>query len=419
MPKFSPKKPFELFGRDVDGSSHFGKPTKNSQMLSDLMKMHLEMGSVAVNVYRLKGTFAQDSNALGIKNDPHGPDTDEKETLFDVDNTREDPFGPDSEGPTDVGSFLGIQDTILNENRDREYDFDEIPVLKAVYTVSQNELEYARFGLALANDILTLEFHAQSMERELERRLVPGDVIEMPHLREVGVDGRIANKWYEVSAIVWSPTGYDPMYNRHILAATLKPLRHQQEFLDLFERQDEYGRTLAEQMSNRESMMAVTEANQELARTQANTTWFDTTTLWFDPDHPDRHPHRWTDDGKPDNGIPVQQGTYFPTDAKQGEWFLRTDFVPNRLYRFENGRWKLREKDIKREWQPYNWVRRLRDHMSDRSETDRDRPWELRSVHDVLTHREDRSNPSPDDPTENKEPFEDVDGNDGKINPRG
>ena len=420
MPKFKPNRPFELAGRDVDGTSHFGNQTKTSRMISDLMKMHIDMGGINVNVYRIKGTFAQDEDALGIKNDPHGNDTADDENLFDVDDSREDPYGPANSGPTDVGSFLGIQDTILNENRDREYDFDEIPILRGVYTVSQNELQYSRFGMALAGDVLTMEFHTETMERELERRIIPGDVVEMPHLREVGVDGRPTNKWYEVAAIVWAPQGYDPMYARHISAVTMKPLRHQQEFLDIFERRDEYGRTLADQMSNKDAVMAMTEANQELAREHVNTTWWDTTIMYFCPDHPSRRPERWTGDGKPDNGIPVQQGVGgFPPDPTEGDWFLRMEFVPNKLFQFLNGRWKLMEEDNKREWQPYNWVQRLREHMTDRSEEDREKfkNIEFRSIHDVLTDREDRSNPSPDDPSENKEPFE-VETNEGLINPR-
>ena len=156
MPKFKPTKPFTWFAKDTDGASHFGNKTKTSQFISDLIKMHIDMGGVDVNVYRFKGTFIQDEDEFGVKNDPHGVDTADEENLFDVDDQRENPFGPGHEGPTDVGSFLGVQDTVLNENRDREYDFDEIPVLRVTYTVSQNELEYARFGMALANDVLTI-----------------------------------------------------------------------------------------------------------------------------------------------------------------------------------------------------------------------------------------------------------------------
>lgn len=403
MPKFKPIRPFTLFGKDTNGASNFGNQTKNSRFISELMRLHIDMGGVNVNVYRLRGTFEQDADELGVKNNPHGRDADEEETLEQTQDTREDPLGPEGEGPTDVGSFLGIQDTVINENRDREYDFDEIPILRGVYTVSQNELEYARFGMALANDVITMEIHTQEMEKQLERRVIPGDVFELPHLREVGIDGRIANKWYEVSSITWSPTGYDPMYGRHISGVVLKPLRHQQEFLDIFERTDEYGKTLAEQASNLEAMLATTEANQELAREHANTTWWDTTIMWFDPEHPSRKPFRWTGDGKPDNGIPVQQGSTFPTNPAEGEWFLRTDFLPNRLFIFLNGKFRLREKDNKREWQPYNWVQKLREHMSDRSEEDRARPWKLKSIHDVITDREDQSDPSPDDIFKNQD----------------
>lgn len=413
MPKFKPVTPFTWYAKNTDGPSHFGNKTKTSKFLSDLMRTHIDMGGLDVNVYRLLGTFDQDEDSFGVEIDPHGKDTANDENLFDVDDTRENPYGPDNQGQaTDVASFLGIQDTVLNENRDREYDFDTIPMLRVVYTVSQNELEYARFGLALANDVITLEVHTEEMEKQLDRRLFPGDVIEMPHLREVGLDGRIANKWYEVTSIVWSPSGYDPIYARHISAIVLKPLRHQQEFLDLFDRQDEYGRSLADQMSNRDSMMSITEANQEQAREYVNTTWFDTTILYFDPEHPSRKPYRWTGDGQPDNGAPVAQGANFPSNPGDGDWFLRVDFAPNRLFRYEadRRRWKLMEKDNKREWQPYNFVVALREFMSDRSEEDKERPWELRSIHDVLTEREDRSNPTGDgDSSKKREPYENLD----------
>jgi len=401
MPKFRPSKPFDLHKQ----GSHFGNMSKNSRFLGELMKNHLDMSSVFCNIYRLVGTFAQDADALGIR-------TDNKKSKETVAVTGKEPI--------DIGSFMGVQDTILNENRDREYDFDEIPVLKGAYTVSQNELEYARFGLALANDIITMEFHANTMELQLGRRFIPGDVIELPHLREVGIDGRVANKWYEVSSIVWSPTGYDPMYARHILAVILKPLRHQQEFLDLFERQDEYGKTLAEQASNKDAVEGITEANQKLANEHVSTTWFDSTIMWFDPDHPSREPYRWMEDGKPDNGAPVGQGVSFPSNPADGDWFLRADFVPNKLFRFQNGRLKLRKNDLKREWQPYNWVVKLREFMSDRSMEDKERGWELRSIHDVITEREVRSEPSPQNPIENVEEGESpATDPQGEINPRG
>jgi len=390
MPKYKPTKPLSFYQE----GSHYGNQSKTSRLISDMARQHISIGGVIVHIYRFKGIFDQDRDALGIKVDTKGS----------------------KKGATDIGSFMGIgvQDPILNENRDREYDFDEIPRLSGVYTVSQNELEYLRFGLALSNDILTMEFHTETMEKECGRRLIVGDVIELPHLREVGIDGRVANKWYEVSSITWSPTGYDPMYARHVSACILKPLRHQQEFLDLFERRDEYGKTLAEQASNQDALMSITEKIQGLAGEHASTTWFDTTMLWFDPDHPDIKPDVWTDDGTPPNGQPVDQGSSFPPVATDGAYYLRTDFVPSKLFRLQNGKWRFKEVDNKRDWVPYNWVEKLTEHMSDRSDAHKARKWDLVSIHDALTGRHDRSDPSPDDPTEITEPDE-ISDNKGRI----
>lgn len=368
MPMFQPKRPFEL---SHDGEN-YGSPGKYSEFSRELAKVQFQIGGIYCYIYRLTGVHDQERDELNVLHDEQG--TEKK--------------------PTDIGAFLGIQDPILGENRDRSYDFDDIPRVKGIYQISQSELELLRFGFK-SNETLSMEFHQGEIERELGRRFIPGDVIELPHLREVGYDGRVANKWYEVKDITWSPGGYDPTYQRHIIGVILQPLRHQQEFLDLFENvKDEYGKTLEDQMSVKDQVLGVTEANQGKAGEHASTTWWDTTIMWFDPDHPDRKPYKWTDDMKPDNGEPVRQGTEFPPNAQEGDWFLRIDLEPTRLYRLQNGRWRLREMDTKREWQPYNWVIQLREFMSDRSEEDRERPWELRSIHDVITDREQRSDPT-------------------------
>lgn len=368
MPMFKPLKPFEL----ASDGENYGNPGKYSTFAREVIETQFHIGGIYCNIYRFQGTFEQKRDTLNILNDE--------------DQTPEE--------STDINSFLGVQDTILGENRDRAYDFDEIPRLKGLYQISQSEMELLRFGFK-SNETLSMEFHQGQVERELGRRFIIGDVIELPHLREVSYDGRVANRWYEVKDLSWSPGGYDPTYQRHVVGVILQPLRHQQEFLDLFENvRDEYGKTLEEQASNFEQVMGITEANQTIAGEQASTTWWDTTIMWFDPEHPSRKPFRWNDDGKPDNGEPVKQGSEFPADATDGDWFLRTDLSPNRLYRLQGNRWKLREIDNKRDWQPYNWVVQLREFMSDRSESDRARKWELRSIHDVITERERRSDPT-------------------------
>ena len=46
-----------------------------------------------------------------------------------------------------------------------------------------------------------------------------------------------------------------------------------------------------------------------------------------------------TGDGTAPNGLEVNMGITFPDVAKKGDYFLRLDFVPNRLFRFDGKRW--------------------------------------------------------------------------------
>jgi hypothetical protein len=44
-------------------------------------------------------------------------------------------------------------------------------------------------------------------------------------------------------------------------------------------------------------------------------------------------------DGSAPNGLQVNMGVAFPSNKKVGDYFLRLDFVPNRLFRFDGKRW--------------------------------------------------------------------------------
>ncbi len=52
-------------------------------------------------------------------------------------------------------------------------------------------------------------------------------------------------------------------------------------------------------------------------------------------------------DGIPDNGVDFGHGIAFPTAAADGDFFLRTDFMPNRLFRFDGIRWVKREDAVR------------------------------------------------------------------------
>jgi hypothetical protein len=46
-----------------------------------------------------------------------------------------------------------------------------------------------------------------------------------------------------------------------------------------------------------------------------------------------------TGEGVPPNGLPVTPGTVFPPDAIKGDYVLRLDYFPNRLFRYDGKRW--------------------------------------------------------------------------------
>jgi hypothetical protein len=52
-------------------------------------------------------------------------------------------------------------------------------------------------------------------------------------------------------------------------------------------------------------------------------------------------------DGIPPNGVDFGHGIAFPAGAIEGDFFLRTDFLPNRLFRYDGSRWVKREDAIR------------------------------------------------------------------------
>jgi hypothetical protein len=52
-------------------------------------------------------------------------------------------------------------------------------------------------------------------------------------------------------------------------------------------------------------------------------------------------------DGIPPNGVEFGHGIAFPTGAIDGDFFLRTDFLPNRLFRYDGSRWVKREDAVR------------------------------------------------------------------------
>ena len=54
-----------------------------------------------------------------------------------------------------------------------------------------------------------------------------------------------------------------------------------------------------------------------------------------------------TGNNLPPNGLPVTPGTTFPTNALVGDYVLRLDYFPNRLFRYDGNRWIKVEDNVR------------------------------------------------------------------------
>lgn len=335
MNKFKPRRPLQLYSDDPNYIS------KDTEMIDNLVREHIEIGGVVVYVYRLKGAAVQTRNFVNERTDPG--------------------IAP----PVDIGSFLGIQDPLYGEIRDREYDMDDIPRIRGVFKVSQNDMIYGRFGpQGLNNDVFSIEFHIHTVESLLGRRFIQGDVLEFPHLKDVSNARNVTRKFYSVARVMKSPTGWDQRYTNHVLGLILSPVRDQQEFIQIMEQTDQYGKTVAEQVSVGERIMKLNRDMAEEAKRLAPDSVWDTNDIYLDPDNKHKGIDMWTDTGVPPDGLPYGQGAEFPLAPDDFDWFLRTDLYPNRLYQFYDGYWHTKQKDVDLKWQPYAWVQELRQFIS-------------------------------------------------------
>jgi hypothetical protein len=54
-----------------------------------------------------------------------------------------------------------------------------------------------------------------------------------------------------------------------------------------------------------------------------------------------------TGDGQAPNGLPVTPGVNFPTNPVAGDYALRLDYMPNRLFRYDGSRWIKIEDNVR------------------------------------------------------------------------
>jgi hypothetical protein len=282
----------------------------------------------------------------------------------------------------DTDSPFNIQDFVFLENRDRKYDTDVYKV-RAVYNVSNNDFNLSQFGLFLSNDILYVTIHINSSVKTIGRKVIAGDVVELPHLEDEYAlnDYSVALKrFYVVEEVTRASEGYSQTWYPHLYRLKLKQITASQEYEDILSIPIGEGttETLGDILSTYETDMKINNAIIGQAEADAKLSGYDTShfyTLQVDEDgnpelitvdmstidassslmvdrismSPDRSGYcgYLLGDGLAPNGEYFGVGGEFPTSGTEGDYILRTDFMPNRLYRFDGLRWAKIEDNVR------------------------------------------------------------------------
>lgn len=163
-------------------------------------------------------------------------------------------MGPANSGPStdatqpqyDVLSPTNIQDLLFLENRDRVYD-KNIYRLRGQYNVQNLDFDLSQFGLFLNNDIIFIVVHYNDMIDLIGRKLMVGDVIELPHLLDYNPLNETIptalKRFYQITDTNFASEGFSPTWYPHLWRIKCEPLVNTQEFDDILKEpvnQDNY-----------------------------------------------------------------------------------------------------------------------------------------------------------------------------------
>jgi len=265
-----------------------------------------------------------------------------------------------------------IQDLLFLENRDRKYDAD-VYVIRGIYNVQDTDFNLSQFGMFLANDTLFLTVHLNDVVERLGRKPMSGDVVEFPNLKDdYSLDASIPialKRFYVIEDVNRSAEGFSPTYWPHLLRLKLKTIVDSQEFRDIIGDATTEG-SLASYMSTYNKEKEINDAIINQAEADAPKSGFNYKQFYVTPidergnvrlegvnseetvssDQPinavldtpasSHYGFYYNGDGIPPNGYVAGAGTSFPTsNVNKGDYFLRLDFLPNRLFRFDGIRW--------------------------------------------------------------------------------
>ncbi len=293
-------------------------------------------------------------------------------------------------------SELNIQDLLFLENRDRKYESD-IYDLRGIYQVTDQDFDLKQFGIFLATGTTFMTFHLNDMVETIGRKLMAGDVLELLHLKDYhSLDTSVPyalKRYYVIAEATRAAEGFSPTWYPHLWRVKLQPLVDSQEYKDILDKisadSDPFTAnanvsTLGNVLSTLDKYLTINSNIIEQAEIEVPKSGYDTSRFYTVPaenGHPDdplgtnvadnvtvatdsltadaglstpnaKIQGYLTGDGLGPNGLSVSMGVSFPTGAVKGDYFLRLDFVPNRLFRYDGRRWIKIEDNVRSDLTP-------------------------------------------------------------------
>jgi hypothetical protein len=326
----------------------------------------------------------------------------------------------------DTQNPLFVEDLLLGENRDRAYDPD-IFIMRGVYRVQDIDFDLTQFGLFLNNDTLFITFHYNDMIDTFGRKLMSGDVLEFPNLKDYNpLDTSLVKalpRYYVIQDTAFASEGFSQTWLPHLWRVKATPLVNAQEYKQIMDQpfmppniwdpgnfypqgdtvQDgdifyqaakpvppgtpitdtEYWTpianptTVGDKDSTRPKDLQINNAILTQAFAEVPLSGYDTVKFYILPTTEDGQPAGagltvdntnvtvdgteggegitpradgytlgyLTGDGVAPNGLPVTPGVNFPANPVSGDYCLRLDYFPNRLFRYNGRMWiKIEER---------------------------------------------------------------------------
>ena len=298
---------------------------------------------------------------------------------------------------------------------------------RGVYRQQDIDFNLSQFGLFLNNDTLFISFHYNDMIDTFGRKLMSGDVLELPNLTDYHPLNtsimKAIPRYYVIQEANFGSEGFSQTWLPHIWRVKATPMVNAQEYHDITDKPFEPDNiwdngnfypsgttvldgntyytsirnvppgvditdttywqektnptTIADQTSTRPKDLQINDAIILQAEVELPLSGYDTVKFYILPTTENGQPAAsglttdntnttvdnteggegttprsdgytlgyLTGDGIAPNGLPVTPGVSFPPNPVAGDYCLRLDYFPNRLFRYNGGAWvKIEDK---------------------------------------------------------------------------